>query len=111
MTPEGQRWADRLHGRIAARQATVAVVGLGYIGLPITAAMVEAGFSVLGLDSDERKVERLARGEAYLRHLGEDLPQRLLDSGRFEPTADAGRLGEVDAVLVHSTRSPEEAGR
>ncbi len=85
---------------IADRSAVVGVLGLGYVGLPLAAAFVDAGFRVLGFDNDPRKIEALGRGESYLQHLGPDLAERLRASGRFEATGEADRLGEADAVLI-----------
>ncbi len=86
--------------KIADRTAVVGILGLGYVGLPLASAFVDAGFRVLGFDTDERKIEALARGEAYLHHLGPEMPQRMKASGRFEATGDFSRLGEPDAVLL-----------
>src|SRR6516162_5827185 len=55
-----------LLGRIHAREARVGVVGLGYVGLPLSLAFGEAGFPVLGLDIDARKIEKLKAGESYI---------------------------------------------
>ncbi|HXG27382.1 MAG TPA: nucleotide sugar dehydrogenase [Nevskiales bacterium] len=89
-----------LHQRIAQRQATVAVVGLGYVGLPLAAAMHAAGFRVLGFDTDPHKIELLSRGESYLKHLGPELVTRLCADGRFRATADETALGAADAILL-----------
>ncbi len=85
---------------IARRTARVAVVGMGYTGLPVAAAFVEAGYRVLGHDVDEEKVARLNAGETDLKHLGAGLVAGMRASGRFEATADAARLAESDVVLV-----------
>ncbi|GJM21751.1 MAG: UDP-N-acetyl-D-glucosamine dehydrogenase [Planctomycetota bacterium] len=92
--------AETLAERLSARSAHVAVVGLGYIGLPVAAALVRAGFRVLGVDNNVERVRELSRGETPLRHLGPDLVRELLASGRFEVSADAERLAEPDAVLL-----------
>ena len=47
----------------------IGVVGLGYVGLPLVQEFGKAGFSVIGLDVDRLKVERLSRGESYIRHI------------------------------------------
>ncbi len=89
-----------LKAKIASRRAVVGVLGLGYVGLPLASAFVEAGFPVLGFDTDPQKIDQLARGEQYLRHLGAAMTERMRDSGRFEATGDFGRLGEADAILI-----------
>ncbi|MBX3363765.1 MAG: nucleotide sugar dehydrogenase [Phycisphaeraceae bacterium] len=91
---------DEFRGRVARREATVGVVGLGYVGLPIAGAMHDAGFEVIGFDVDAKKIEQLRRGEAYLRHAGEDLFRVLAGSGRFRPTTDPSLLSKADAILL-----------
>ena len=58
---------DRLLERFQARAATVAVIGLGYVGLPLADAFCRAGFTVVGFDIDADKVARLNRGVSYLK--------------------------------------------
>ncbi len=95
----GGRTQDLLT-RIRERQAVVGVLGLGYVGLPLSLAFARAGFRVLGYDIDDRKVEALGRGESYIRHIDETELRAALESGRFSATADASRLGEPDALLI-----------
>lgn len=85
---------------IALRRARVAVIGLGYVGLPLIRAFHDAGFPVLGFDIDPAKITALARGENYLRHFGADFVAAMLPTGRFEATADFSRLREADAILI-----------
>lgn len=85
---------------IAARRARVAVIGLGYVGLPLIRAFHDAGFPVLGFDIDPAKIAALERGDNYLRHLGDDFVSAMLPTGRFEATADFTRLREADAILI-----------
>ncbi len=92
--------AQRLIERFRSRGATVGVVGLGYVGLPLTRAMHDAGFRVVGFDVDESKVRRLRAGETYLKHLGTDLARALAASGRFTATADPGDLRACDAIAI-----------
>lgn len=90
----------RLAASIENRSATVAIIGLGYVGLPLAVAVGAAGFRVLGLDTDPAKVESLAAGRSYIRQVSEDGIGRLLAGGRFEATCDPARLGEADAILI-----------
>ena len=85
--------------RIASRQATVGVIGLGYVGLPIARAFTAAGFRVLGFDIDPAKVERLNRGESYIGHIPA-AAIRAMRSARFEATAQFERLSEPDAIII-----------
>lgn len=91
---------EALKQKIESGSAVVGVVGLGYVGLPLAAAIHDAGFRVIGFDVDPKKPEMLARGETYLKHLGERMAQTLAEGGRFSATTDFARLGECDAILV-----------
>lgn len=92
--------AADLATRYAARDATVAIVGLGYVGLPTVRAFHDAGFCVLGYDIDEDKIRCLKEGRPYLKHLGDDWIEALARSPRFTPTADPAALAAADAVLL-----------
>lgn len=92
--------ADILVSRLRSREALVAVVGLGYVGLPLLAAFHEAGLRVLGLDVDPAKPELLRRGEHYLPHLGPDLARAFAGSPRFDATTNPESLKNADAIVV-----------
>ena len=85
-----------LQSKIEDGSAKVAVIGLGYVGLPLMGAFWDAGLPVIGFDVDARKIEMLEGGQTYLKHLGEDFVARMADSPRFEVSADFDRLGEAD---------------
>jgi UDP-N-acetyl-D-glucosamine dehydrogenase len=89
-----------LEQRIADRSARIGIIGLGYVGLPLALTFHDAGFPVLGFDTDPEKIELLRAGKNYLRHLGADLARQMAASGRFEATTDMARLGEPDALLI-----------
>jgi len=92
--------AEQLSKRLDTREARIAVVGLGYVGLPLVRLLHEAGFRVLGFDQDDTKLRKLAAGEAYLKHLGTDLVQTLAKSDRFTATKDPVLLKDADAVIL-----------
>jgi UDP-N-acetyl-D-glucosamine dehydrogenase len=92
--------ADDLSRAIAERRARVAVLGLGYAGLPLAEAFVHAGFPVLGFDIDPDKVAALRRGASYLGHVAAERVRALAASRRFEPTGDEPRLADADALLI-----------
>jgi UDP-N-acetyl-D-glucosamine dehydrogenase len=91
---------DELLSRIRSRRAIVAVVGLGYVGLPTVRAFHDAGFTVIGFDVDSAKIAMLREGRAYLKHLGEGWIKDLAASDRFRPTDRARDLAEADAVIL-----------
>ncbi|GBD10430.1 UDP-N-acetyl-D-glucosamine 6-dehydrogenase [bacterium HR23] len=86
--------------KINQGQATVAVIGMGYVGLPLAVAFAEAGFPVVGIEQDPRRVAALQRGESYV----EDIPSRRLvecmQAGRLAVSADPLPLASVDVVIV-----------
>jgi UDP-N-acetyl-D-glucosamine dehydrogenase len=90
--------ADDLKQRLASDHATVGVIGLGYVGLPLALTMVEAGKRVIGLDVDAAKVERLDQGQSYIRHIE---ASRIVAAGkRFRATTDFRALTDCDAIIV-----------
>ena len=97
--PENQQ-AVALTDAIARRSAKVGIVGLGYVGLPLVRAFVEAGFPTIGFDVDERKVQQLQAGQSYIKHLPAEWIGQCVRSGAFVPTADMERLSEPDAILI-----------
>jgi len=80
--------------------STVAVIGLGYVGLPLCRIMHDVGHHVIGLDVDDDKIEDLREGRMYLHHLGDDFLDQMITSGRFEPTSDRSSLSKADAILI-----------
>ena len=99
-TPELNPLGQALLEKIENRTACVGVVGLGYVGLPLLSAMHEAGFRVVGYDRDERKIEKLRRGETYLHHLGAKMVTDLAGSDRFVATSDPQELTAADAIIL-----------
>ncbi|MCP5364639.1 MAG: nucleotide sugar dehydrogenase [Hyphomicrobiales bacterium] len=89
-----------LERRLTSRDAHIGIIGMGYVGMPLMLAATAAGFSVLGFDIDEPKVEALNRGISPLRHFGDDRVAAALADGRFSATADFARLSEPDAILI-----------
>ncbi len=92
--------AAALQEKISNKSAIVGVVGLGYVGLPLADALHTGGLGILGFDVDPSKIEMIAKGESYLKHLGADMTERLGASGKFDATTDFSRLDEPDVILV-----------
>ncbi len=90
----------QLLDRIRTRKATVGIVGQGYVGLPLALVFTEAGFPVVGLDSDPKKVTSLNKGESYIKHIGADRVATAVKTGRFRASTDFDELAGCDAVLI-----------
>ncbi|MES0359519.1 MAG: nucleotide sugar dehydrogenase [Anaerolineales bacterium] len=91
---------DILEEKILDRSARVAILGLGYVGLPLATIFAEAGFNVIGIEPDSSKVEKLARGESYIQDVGGEQLGRLIQSGKLQATTDFSVLAEADAVSI-----------
>jgi UDP-N-acetyl-D-glucosamine dehydrogenase len=91
---------ESLVAAYAERRATIGVIGLGYVGLPLSLAAAHAGFRVLGFDINAERVSGINRGQTFIKHLPEAALTEVLADRRFEATADFGRLGEADALLI-----------
>lgn len=90
----------KLVERLQKREATVGVIGLGYVGLPLARAFAEAGYRVIGFDVDSRKIEKLERGESYIAAVPTDVLQQLREKGKFRATSDFDRIRELDAMCI-----------
>jgi UDP-N-acetyl-D-glucosamine dehydrogenase len=95
--------------KFQSRDALVAVVGLGYVGLPLVVRMAEAGFRTLGIDIDAEKVAKLSAGQTYLKTVPAQSVARALGKG-FAATTDFARAKEADAILI-CVPTPLGAGR
>ncbi len=79
---------------------TIAVIGLGYVGLPLALRFARAGCRVVGLDIDLAKVQKLKQGQSYIKHIPADAIRAALRSGRFAPSNDFSQIANVQAVLI-----------
>ncbi len=92
--------ADRIVAKAAAGELCVAVVGLGYVGLPLALAFVEAGARVVGVDIDPEKAKRILAGESYLTTANAGRVAAALATGRLDATTDHAAVARADAVLL-----------
>ena len=83
---------------IRSKKAVVGVIGLGYVGLPLVRLFSLKGFRVLGFDIDPAKIEKLKRGESYIKSIPKELLKKI--SRTFEATGDFKRLREADAIII-----------
>ena len=86
--------------KLRSRQALIGIVGLGYVGLPLSLTYAEVGYRVLGLDIDQAKADAINQGQSYIEHIdGERVAQASQDQ-RFEATTDFARAAEADALIL-----------
>src|ERR1700722_13570491 len=88
-----------LLSRIHNRTATVGIIGLGYVGLPLARAFAGAGLRVLGFDIDPGKVAKLNAGRSYIKQIPDEAIRGMQTAG-FDATEHFDRLNEPDAVLI-----------
>ena len=91
---------DRLLSKLDDRTACIGVIGLGYVGLPLALEFAKAGFHVIGYDVSQRVVGALMAGNSHIQDVSSAELAGLVDSGRFEATADESRLQEMDALSI-----------
>ncbi len=91
---------DELLQKLEDKSALVAVLGLGYVGLPLATAFASRGFKVVGIDPDKRKVEHINNGVSYIADVPGDQVAHLVKDGFLRATTDFSELTKVDAVSI-----------
>jgi len=91
---------DMLLENLRSRTARVAILGLGYVGLPLATVFAEAGFKVVGIEPDRKKVESLLHGVSYVQDVPNEQVSRLVREGKLEATSDFSALQAADAVSI-----------
>lgn len=91
---------DSLIKRFEDKSATIAVMGMGYVGLPLATVFADAGFKVIGVDPIASKVDSINRGESYILDIETDHVAKLVREGRLSASTDYSVLREVDAVSI-----------
>jgi len=104
---------QQLLDRIQDRSAVIAVIGLGYVGLPLAVEFAKAGFHVIGYDVSERVVALLMGGDSHIQDVPASEVAALVRSGHFRATADENELARADAISIavptplSKTRDPD----
>jgi len=91
---------EHLLSQLKQRTAQIAVLGLGYVGLPLATVFAEAGFPVVGIDPDRNKVEGICRGESHIQDVPGEQVGRLVKEGKLTATTDFSVLSQADAVSI-----------
>lgn len=92
--------AEILKRRISDRTAKVGVIGLGYVGLPLAVEFARAGFDVIGMDVQARKVDHLNAGRSYVKDVADSTIAPLIESGKLRGTTDFSIIAELDTVDI-----------
>jgi len=91
---------EALNQAFLTRKATVGVMGLGYVGLPLVKALGDRGFRIIGFDIDEARVQTLTKGTSYIKSFPQSSLELLLKEKRFEATHNPKDLSRMDAILI-----------
>jgi len=81
------------------KTALIGIVGLGYVGVPLSIGYANSGYKVIGFDIDQSKIDHISAGKTYIKHIPDSDIQCLVDNG-FEATIDFSRASEVDALIL-----------
>jgi len=91
---------DEIMELINKRRANIAIIGLGYVGLPLAITFANAGFNVTGIDPIQEKVDSINRGESYILDVPNAQVRKHVEAGRLRATTDYSLLTEIDAVSI-----------
>ena len=85
---------------IKNKKAKIGIIGLGYVGLPLVIRFGEEDFYIKGFDIDKNKVEKLNRGESYIKHIKGEFIASLVKEEKFKATDDFSQLSDVDCIII-----------
>ena len=91
---------EQLNTKIRSKQAIIGIIGLGYVGLPLAVEFGQAGFSIVGIDVDQKKVNTLNQGISYIQDVPTKEVASLVQAGKFKATTDFSALRDVDAISI-----------
>jgi UDP-N-acetyl-D-glucosamine dehydrogenase len=96
MTPE----MNELRDKITQKKFLLGIIGLGYVGLPLSLTFLKKNIAVLGFDLDTKKIDMLHAGVSYIKHIPSEKLASFVQQGKFSATADFSRLKEPDILLI-----------
>ena len=88
-----------LLNKITERSATVGIIGMGYVGLPLAIRFSEERFQVVGFDIDVKKVNILNAGNSFIKHIKKEKISAMIEAG-FIATDDFGKISDIDIILI-----------
>jgi UDP-N-acetyl-D-glucosamine dehydrogenase len=91
---------EQLVNTLRDHSATIGILGMGYVGLPLTTAFGEAGFKIIGIDPDSRKIDSINKGKSYIQDVSDKQIDQLVKKGKLSATTDFSALRQCDAVSI-----------
>ena len=91
--------SQQLIQKLNDKQATIGIVGLGYVGLPLALRYAEVGYSVIGFDIDQAKVDKLKQGQSYIQHIKSEKIATYINKN-LQVTTDFSKASQVDAIIL-----------
>ncbi|MFC1607684.1 nucleotide sugar dehydrogenase [Candidatus Latescibacterota bacterium] len=89
-----------LEKKISDKSALIAVVGLGYVGLPLALALARSGYNVIGLDVQQKKVDAVNSAESYIDDVSSGEIEAVVSSGKLTASSDFSRLSDADCISI-----------
>ena len=89
-----------LKNKITEKKATIAVIGLGYVGLPLAVNFAKTGFSVLGLDKDKDRVSKIQQKQSYILDVSSNEIEQVVQSGKFSASLNFKNLSLADVIII-----------
>jgi UDP-N-acetyl-D-glucosamine dehydrogenase len=91
---------DHIKSELKSDRARAAVIGLGYVGLPLAVALAESGYHVTGIDNDRQKVDAINKGLSHVEDIPDSTVRELVDEGRLLATTDFSSVTSVHAISI-----------
>ena len=86
--------------RISDKNISVGIVGLGYVGIPLSLGFANQGIKVIGFDVDQNKIKLISNGESYIKHIPSGSIAKSVSEGNFVATSNFGKISEVDCIIL-----------
>ena len=91
---------SKLINNLIKKESKIGIIGLGYVGLPLSIAFSESGYRVIGFDIDIEKVNKINNGTSYINHLSSITIKKLQESKHLSATNDFSKTKDVDALIL-----------
>src|SRR5688572_11174619 len=98
--PDASATVSGLRERIRSRTARTGVIGLGYVGLPLAVELAKAGYTTVGIDLDQRKVDAITAGTSYIPDVPSSAVADLVRAGRLSATSDLAAVAGLDTINI-----------